>query len=261
MSNRFRYAWVLLLVAGASSGCRGEAQPATALNAPPVTRTPIHPSKAQLVTVVTGDWDRFQATLRRYERMPGQAWKPVGDPTDVVLGREGYGWGRGIHGGGAPANRPGPVKREGDGRSPAGVFDIGMAYGYEPAREGLSLAYAQATPELRCVDDPKSRHYNRIVSTANTAVDWQSAEYMRRQDELYAIAIVVEHNTQQTEPGAGSCIFIHVWRGPDSGMTGCTAMPMDTLETFASWLQPNAAVLVALPRSEYDALQRPWGLP
>ena len=128
-------------------------------------------------------------------------------------------------------------------------------------REELSLAYAQATPELRCVDDPKSRHYNRIVSTANTAVDWQSAEYMRRQDELYAIAIVVEHNTQQPEPGAGSCIFIHVWRGPDSGMTGCTAMPMDILEAFASWLQPGGAVLVALPQSEYDALRHPWELP
>jgi len=99
------------------------------------------------------------------------------------------------------------------------------------------------------------------VSTANTAVDWQSAEYMRRQDELYAIAIVVEHNTQQTEPSAGSCIFIHVWRGPDSGMTGCTAMPMDTLEAFASWLEPGGAVLVALPQSEYDVLRDPWELP
>jgi len=185
----------------------------------------------------------------------------VGPPIDVVLGREGYGWGRGLHGGGAPARRPGPIKREGDGRSPAGVFDIGTAYGYEPAREGVSLRYVQATPELRCVDDPKSPHYNRIVSTANTAVDWHSAEYMRRQDELYAIAIVVEHNTRPTEPGAGSCIFIHVWRGPESGMTGCTAMPMDTLEAFAGWLQPNAAVLVALPQSEYEALRRRWALP
>ena len=44
-------------------------------------------------------------------------------------------------------------------------------------------------------------------------------------------------------------------------MTGCTAMPMDTLETFASWLRPDAAVLVALPRSEYDTLQRSLGLP
>jgi D-alanyl-D-alanine dipeptidase len=138
---------------------------------------------------------------------------------------------------------------------------MGTAYGYDSAREGVSLPYVQATPELRCVDDPKSRHYNRIVSTADTAIDWQSAEYMRRQDELYAIAIVVEHNTEQTEPGAGSCIFIHVWRGPDSGMTGCTAMPMDALEPFARWLRPDAAVLVALPRSEYDALQRSWGLP
>jgi len=224
-------------------------------------KTPIPSGKTQLVTVVSPDWDDFRAKLARYERSPGQAWKRVGPPIDVVLGREGYGWGRGLHGGGAPARRPGPIKREGDGRSPAGVFDIGTAYGYDAAREGVSLPYVQATPELRCVDDPKSRHYNRIVSTANTAIDWQSAEHMRRQDELYAIAIVVEHNTKQTKPGAGSCIFIHVWRGPDSGMTGCTAMPMGTLEAFAGWLQPNAAVLVALPQSEYEALRRPWGLP
>jgi len=226
----------------------------------PQTKAPIPSNRTQLVTVVTDDWNQFRAKLRRYERLPGQGWKPVGAPTDVVLGREGYGWGRGLHGGGAPG-RAGPIKREGDGRSPAGVFDIGTAYGYEATRKGLSLPYVQATSELRCVDDPKSRHYNRIVSTANTAADWQSAEHMRRQDELYAIAIVVEHNTQQIEPGAGSCIFIHVWRGPDSGMTGCTAMPMNTLETFARWLEPHAAALVALPRSEYEALKGPWGLP
>lgn len=141
------------------------------------------------------------------------------------------------------------------------MFDIGTAYGYVAARKGVSLPYVQATPELRCVDDPSSRHYNRIVSTANTAIDWQSAEHMRRQDDLYAIAIVVEHNTHDTEPGAGSCIFIHAWKGPDVGMSGCTAMSMDALEAFADWLRPNAAALVALPRSEYDALRRAWGLP
>jgi L,D-peptidoglycan transpeptidase YkuD (ErfK/YbiS/YcfS/YnhG family) len=226
-----------------------------------VPSSPIDPDKTQLVTVVTDDWDRFKATLRRYERSPGHAWKALGPPTDVVLGREGYGWGRGLHGHWAPAGRPGPTKREGDGKSPAGVFEIGTAYGYDPARKGVALPYVQATPELRCVDDPASRHYNRIVSTANTAVDWKSAEYMRREDALYEIAIVVEHNTRRTEPGAGSCIFIHVWRGPQSGMTGCTAMPLSILETIADWLKPDAAVLVALPRSEYGALQGRWQLP
>jgi D-alanyl-D-alanine dipeptidase len=141
------------------------------------------------------------------------------------------------------------------------VFGIGTAYGYDATRAGLALAYVRATPELRCVDDPKSRHYNRIVSTEDTAIDWNSAEYMRRQDELYSIAIVIEHNARQTQPGAGSCIFLHVWRGPDSGMTGCTAMPLGELEMLANWLKPNVAALVALPRGEYDALRGRWQLP
>ena len=254
-ATEVRCCWVLVLLACLSGGCRGKARRVAEAIAP------IDAQKTQLVTVVSDDWDRFRATLRRYQRAPRAQWKAVGPPIDVVLGREGYGWGRGLHGGGAPAGRPGPIKREGDGRSPAGVFEIGTAYGYEAELKGVSLAYVQATRELRCVDDPKSRHYNRIVSTADTAVDWKSAEYMRREDELYAIAIVVEHNTRQTQPGGGSCIFIHVWRGPDSGMTGCMAMPMQTLEVLADWLEPNATALVALPRSEYNALRGPWQLP
>ncbi|MBW2189297.1 MAG: hypothetical protein JRG93_06865 [Deltaproteobacteria bacterium] len=241
-----------VLVACALGSCRDK---------PPVANTLIGVDKTQLVTVVTDDWNGFRAELRRYERSPGEAWTAVGPAIDVVIGREGYGWGRGLHGSGAPTGRPGPIKREGDGRSPAGVFEIGTAYGYDAGRERVALPYMQATPELRCVDDPKSHHYNRIVSTANTVVDWRSAEYMRRQDELYAIAIVVEHNTRRIERGAGSCIFLHVWRGPDSGMTGCTAMPLDSLETIADWLEPNVSALVALPRSEYGALRHSWGLP
>ncbi|TFH28546.1 MAG: hypothetical protein E4H00_08600 [Myxococcales bacterium] len=242
----------LILCAFASAGCRSQ---------PPTAGTPIGPDKTQLVTVITEAWNRFPAVLRRYERAPGASWRPVGAPIDVVIGREGYAWGRGLHGQETPPGRAGPIKREGDGRSPAGVFGIGTTYGYDATRADLALPYVQATPALRCVDDPKSRHYNRVVSTADTVVDWNSAEHMRRQDELYAIAIVVEHNAPQTEPGAGSCIFMHVWRGPDSGMTGCTAMPLGELETLADWLKPNVAVLVALPRGEYDALRGPWQLP
>lgn len=261
MRNLVWFCWSLTLLACLSVGCRSRTLPPGASTPVLETHSPIGPFKTQLVAVVTDDWNRFQATLRRYERSPGQAWQAVGSPIDAVIGREGYGWGRGIHGDGPPEGRHGPTKREGDGRSPAGVFEIGAAYGYEATQSGVSLPYVQATPELRCVDDPESSHYNRIVSIGNTSVDWKSAEHMRRRDDLYTIAIVVEHNTQQTEPGAGSCIFIHVWRAPHSGMTGCTAMPMQDLQRLAGWLRPNAAVLVALPRSEYDTLKRPWQLP
>lgn len=223
--------------------------------------SPIPDDRTQLVTVVSNLWTDYRATLRRYEREPGERWRQVGAPVDAVLGREGYGWGRGLHGNGRPDERPGPLKREGDGRSPAGVFEIGAAYGYAAALDDLSVPYVQASTDLRCVDDPQSKHYNRIVSTAETEIDWKSAEQMRRDDELYALALVVEHNTKTTRRAAGSCIFLHVWEGPDKGMSGCTAMSRDALEELATWLERGAAVLVALPRGEYELLKRPWRLP
>jgi L,D-peptidoglycan transpeptidase YkuD (ErfK/YbiS/YcfS/YnhG family) len=260
----------LVLAASFLSGChaRPPAEPVatempTAERADPRTGRDTGPmgGKTQLVTVVTEGWDRFRATLQRYERSAHKKWEPVGPTIDAVIGREGYAWGRGLHGDGAPTGATGPVKREGDGRSPAGVFGIGSAYGYEADRPDLSLPYVQALEDLRCVDDPGSAHYNQIVSTSETSVDWHSAEHMLREDELYALAIVVEHNTETTRPSAGSCIFLHLWKGPDVGMSGCTAISMSALDELAVWLKPDAAVLVALPRTEYTSFATRWGLP
>jgi hypothetical protein len=44
-------------------------------------------------------------------------------------------------------------------------------------------------------------------------------------------------------------------------VTGCTALDKANLQTLVTWVKPNAAVLVALPSSEYTALSRDWGLP
>jgi D-alanyl-D-alanine dipeptidase len=242
-------------------GCRGGPVPEPHAAPSIAELAPIPSEKTQLVTVVSEGWGEFRAELRRYARAPGEAWVAVDAPVAVVLGRNGYAWGRGLHGSGAPTGREGPAKREGDGRSPAGVFELGSVYGYDTQWDELSLPYVQATDTLRCVDDPRSRYYNRIVSTEGVEVDWQSAEHMRRDDALYVLTIVVEHNTAATRPGSGSCIFLHLWEGPDKGMSGCTAMSMDELETLASWLRPGASALVALPRAEYDALQSAWELP
>jgi L,D-peptidoglycan transpeptidase YkuD (ErfK/YbiS/YcfS/YnhG family) len=78
-------------------------------------------------------------------------------------------------------------------------------------------AYCSQTP---CAP-PRSSHYNHIVPTTDTELDWQSAERMRRDDDLCVLAIVVEHDTKGPKPRAGSYIFIHLWEGPDKGMSGC----------------------------------------
>jgi L,D-peptidoglycan transpeptidase YkuD (ErfK/YbiS/YcfS/YnhG family) len=83
---------------------------------------------------------------------------------------------------------------------------------------------------------------------------------MLRDDDLYEFALDLEHNRAPVTPGHGSCIFVHVWGGPDVPVTGCTALSKTDLQTLLVWLKPDAA-WVALPESEYRALRDLWALP
>ena len=233
---------------------------------------PVPDASRQLVLVTTAGWSATDGALQRYARTEGGPWQAVGEPVPVVVGRSGLGWGRGLHG--EPGARPGPVKAEGDGRAPAGAFRLSAAFGYaDSAATGLPYV---PTPGLQCVDDGASASYNLVRPVAPDA-DWGSHETMRRRDGLYRIGVVVAHNGPGVDPalvpgarlaaaapvaGGGSCIFLHVWRGPGSTTAGCTAMPDARLAEVLAWLDASAEpVLVQLPASEARRLRRPWGLP
>jgi D-alanyl-D-alanine dipeptidase len=221
---------------------------------------PIASSTSQLLVVTSDAWPSRRGQLQRYERDSARPWHAFAAAIHVVLGYAGYAWGDGLHGQGAPPGRAGPLKREGDGRSPAGVFALGSVHGYAATLD-TRLPYQVATDDTRCVDDPASRNYNRIIAAAGVARDFASAERMHRDDDLYELAIDVEHNRNPVVPGHGSCIFLHVWAGPDVPVSGCTGMAKSDLQLLLRWLQPSAAVLVALPAAEYAALRQAWGLP
>jgi uncharacterized protein YijF (DUF1287 family) len=223
--------------------------------------TPIPAKVTQLVLVLSDGFADWRARLQRYERKAGEPFRRVGAPLRAVLGAAGYGWGSGLHGRGAPAGRRGPLKREGDLRSPAGVFGLGTLHGYAASPATLRLPYRRATADQRCVDDPSSPYYNQIVSLSETGERWRSAEHMRRDDALYELALDIEHNRSPVRAGDGSCIFAHVWSGPEVPVTGCTAFSKTDLRSLLEWLMPNAAVWVALPEAEYRALRLQWGLP
>lgn len=230
-------------------------------------KVPIPAASRQLVVVVSPAWGDDLARLARYERASETApWKPVGQPGVAVIGDEGLGWGIGLHGAGAPAadtGPPGPLKAEGDRRSPAGVFALGEVIGYDvKAPEGARTLYRQATPELRCVDDPASTRYNRIVPENDTR-DWSSAEKMKRDDDLYKLVVTIAHNAQEPpRKGGGSCIFLHVWGGVKAKTVGCTALPYERLAEIVKWLDPQAEpVVVQLPESAYRAVMADWALP
>ena len=210
----------------------------------------------QLIVVTSKSWNATQATAQRYERH-GKTFAKFAAPFAVVLGKNGMGWGKGLLDIGQPE---GPVKQEGDGKAPAGMFTLGTAFGYEPSAE-TRLPYLSLTPTTECVDDSQSAHYNALVDGALVAKDWSSSERMRRSDELYRQGIVIQHNTSAS-PSAGSCIFFHIWRGPTAPTRGCTAMEPANIARLLDWLDPNKSpVLVQLPEAQYEQLRERWKLP
>lgn len=243
-----------LLCALACGGCAGRPMP---LGGEDLTR----PAR-QLLLVVAEDWQYTEASLLRFERSsPEQAWVRVGEPMPVNLGRNGLGWGRGLHG---LALGPGPVKREGDGRAPAGLFALGTGFALEPGEVGPArLPILRADVNLMCVDDSASRFYNRIVEADRvSACDWTSAEDMLRRDGQYRLGVFVRHNADPVTPGGGSCIFLHIWLGRGVASSGCTNMAPADMLTLLRWLDADRApVLAQLPRRDYARHRAAWRLP
>jgi len=230
-------------------------------------------SSTQLIVVVTSNWDAVDGELQRFERNAAdEPWRPFGEPIPIVVGRNGMGWGMGLVAADNPNVRlsSDPVKKEGDGKSPAGIFDLGTAFGYsDRPLPGLRFAYLTLTESIECVDDVKSKYYNRIVDRSAVVPDWNSSEHMRDTGEPYRWGIVVDHNgttagRNQNAPqaGGGSCIFLHIWHDRNHGTAGCTAMSQENLETLLTWLDPKRApLLLQLPTPAYDRLTDRWNLP
>jgi L,D-peptidoglycan transpeptidase YkuD (ErfK/YbiS/YcfS/YnhG family) len=223
--------------------------------------TPWHDAR-QLVLVTTAGWNVNHGTLRTFAR-DGDGWREVRAAVAVTIGKSGAAWGLGLN---APQHG-GPLKREGDGRSPAGVFRIGEAFGYA-AHAATALPYRALTATDYCMDVSGTAQYNRIVDANVVGADAVkgSSEPMRRDlhangDQRYRLGFVIEHNAQAA-PQGGSCIFAHLWKSPTDATTGCTAMTPAVMESLLAWLKPQQhPVFVLLPQAEYERLRADWQLP
>lgn len=225
--------------------------------------SPIPDSCAQLLLVLTPSYSATEGFLYKFQRQDANSpWGSVESKVSVVVGRSGLAWGSGLHAN-APQDRP--IKREGDGCSPAGIFALSTAFGF-PAADALKplhFPYQQITETLECVDDPASQHYNSLTHRKKSAtVDWHSSERMHRIPVDYRLGVFVDHNVAPATPGGGSCIFLHVWGNPVGPTTGCTAMADAEMENVIKWLRQEAnPVLVQLPQEEYVRLRETWKLP
>jgi L,D-peptidoglycan transpeptidase YkuD (ErfK/YbiS/YcfS/YnhG family) len=167
----------------------------------------------------------FQVEVRAQERR-GDGWVDVLTRRHGVIGPKGF----------AP---PGE-KREGDGRTPSGVFRIGTAFADGPTLD-TKLDYRRATADDFWVDDADSPQYNRWVHGKPAAKSYENL-----QQPAYKFAAVIEYNTDPVVPGRGSAIFLHVWAGPDKPTAGCVALAESDVTTLLKWLDRQQKPVIVL---------------
>ena len=101
-------------------------------------------------------------------------------------------------------------KKEGDLKTPAGIFELGKIY-YRPDRIEKPLSKLQTTTikkNMGWCDDPKSKYYNKLIKIKkNFKINH---EKLYRKDNKYDIFILIKHNYKKVIKNQGSAIFLHL---------------------------------------------------
>ena len=183
----------------------------------------IPPDVNQILLVTGNCFPLFKSRKVYALERTGSGWRQAMEPFDASIGRNGF----------APYGE----KREGDGRTPSGLYRLGTAFGYAESA-ATKMPYRQSLPDDVWIDDPNAPDYNRLVRQSQTRAS--SYEIMKRGDNLYQFGMVIEYNTDPVIKGHGSAIFLHIWTGPKSTTAGCVAVSKDHLLKILNWLDPAA---------------------
>ncbi len=176
----------------------------------------------QLILVYNDRPDRVSCVFRRYEKKDGQ-WREAAYPLRSNVGRAGI----------APYGE----KREGDGRTPSGAYPMGFAFGYERDID-LSWPFVVVSKQHYWISDPEDPLYNQMTQQTPRTDNF---EYLRRDDEVYRYAAVVEYNMRPIEKYKGSAIFFHIESGFDRGTAGCISVTRRKTVEVLQWLDPLKA--------------------
>ena len=124
------------------------------------------------------------------------------------------------------------LKREGDGKSPKGIFKVGRpAFRSDRLRRlRTQLGSRPLRPDEGWCDDVASGRYNRPVRLPFAA----SHEKLWRQDFAYDVIASTSHNEQPRVRGLGSAIFLHLARTSQTGTEGCIALSERDLRNLLS---------------------------
>ena len=133
-------------------------------------------------------------------------------------------------------------KREGDGKSPLGVWAIRRVL-FRPDKGGrpeTRLPTKALERDDGWCDAPGDPAYNRAVKLPHPA----SAEQMWREDDVYDLVCILAHNDDPPVRGLGSAIFLHLARPGYAPTEGCVALSREDMLELLSLAKLGDAVAI-----------------
>lgn len=175
----------------------------------------------QLLVVFNETPESNSATLLAMEKKDNK-WVAASASIAVGIGRNGF----------AAPNE----KREGDHKSPTGVFRLGQLFCYEK-EVNTRMPFIQTTRDDKWIDDPNSSDYNRYVRGTTQA---GSFENLKINSDEYKYCMAIEYNMNPVVKGMGSAIFLHLSIGdvPNSS-SGCVVVTLKDMEWLLRWMNPE----------------------
>lgn len=133
-------------------------------------------------------------------------------------------------------------KREGDKKTPIGVFKLGNLYYREDriSKPKTKLWCIKITKNMGwCDDQLDHKNYNRLINTKFV----RKYEKLYRKDYKYDLLIPIKYNFKKPITGRGSCIFLHLTKSyvPTAG---CVAIAKNDFMTMLKILKVNSSISI-----------------
>ena len=164
------------------------------------------------------------AILAMYQKGPDGTWTQV-LRTEAYVGRNGFG-----------------KTREGDAKTPRGLFHFTMAFGIAPD-PGSTLPYTQVTADDYWCGDSDDPRYNQFVTrTPADSFSLEDSEHIIDYTQPYQYCLNISYN-EAGRPHLGSAIFLHCFSAkPNTG--GCVAVSQGAMVQILRTLDPGCLILI-----------------
>ena len=182
----------------------------------------------QMLVVAAFNEEATDAWISLHEKQDDGSWHMV-MTTPGFIGKNGLG-----------------KTREGDAKTPTGVFRFNRAFGIADD-PGCAIPYVKVDNDTYWSGDPREGyHYNELVNLKDLpGLDVESGDSEHIIDYIYhyQYCLNISYN-EEGIPGDGSAIFLHCF-GPAKPFTGgCVAIPEDHMKFVMQQVDENTAVVI-----------------